>query len=89
MRPRCLPVYSDDPLDKVKGGVFVLHGYSMRKVSKKEEKRNKRLSRRQAAQRCMEVRSDVKNLLSCREGCDVEHKATGAKNGTALIDADL
>jgi len=37
----------------------------------------------------MEVGSDVKILLSCREGCDVEHKATGMKNGAAVIDANL
>jgi len=37
----------------------------------------------------MEVGSDVEILLSCREGCDIEHKAMGAKNGTAVINADL
>ena len=37
----------------------------------------------------MEVGSDVEILLSCREGCDVKHKATGTSNGMAVIDADL
>jgi len=28
-------------------------------------------------------------FMSCREGCDIKHKATGTKNGLAVIDADL
>jgi len=61
----------------------------MCEVSEKGRKGNKRLSQRQAAQHHMEVGSDVEILLSCCKGYDVEHKATGAKNGMAIIDANL
>jgi len=37
----------------------------------------------------MEVGSDVEILLSCCKGCDVKHKVTGARNGTAVIDANV
>ena len=91
MRPRLPSVFSLFFLTRP--GVWYLYadynGYSTREVSEKGRKGNERLSRRQAARRRMEVGSGVEILLSCREGCDVEHKATGARNGTAVIDADL
>jgi len=37
----------------------------------------------------MEAGSEVEILLSCCEGCDIKHKATGTKNGLVVIDADL
>jgi len=61
----------------------------MCEVSEKGRKGNKHLSQRQAARHRMEVGSDVEILLSCCKGCDIKHKVTGAKNGMAIIDADL
>jgi len=38
MRPQLPSVFSDNPLDKIKGGVLYCNGYSMHEVSKKENK---------------------------------------------------
>jgi len=70
-------------------GYLYYNGYSMCEVSKKKEKIKRTFEPATGCTASYGSGKRCQKFMNCREGCDVEHKATGAKNGTAVLDADL